>query len=221
MVNAESIQVSSRGKFITLEGQDGAGKSTNLTVLQQALIDAGKDLIVTREPGGTPFGEKIRQLILSSQDDQFGDMAELLMIFAARAQHITSVIEPALAAGKWVLCDRFTDATYAYQGGGRGIDTAKIAELEQLVQGDLRPDLTVLLDLSVDVSENRAGQRSAPDRFERQKNQFKSKVRASYLSLAADNPARYKVVDAGDGLDVVKARVRQVIDHYLAETVEG
>lgn len=209
-------KIATRGKFITLEGQDGAGKTTNLKVIEQSLIDAGKDLVITREPGGTPFGEKVRELILSSRDDQFGDMAELLMIFAARAQHIATVIEPALEAGKWVLCDRFTDATYAYQGGGRGIEMSKIQHLEQLVQGDLRPDLTVLLDLPVHVSEDRAGQRSAPDRFERQQDQFKTHVRQCYLSLAEAEPGRFIIVDASLSIDEVGANVAALINNYAA-----
>lgn len=204
-----------RGKFITLEGQDGAGKSTNLKVIEQSLITAGKDLIVTREPGGTPFGEKVRELILSSKDDQFGDMAELLLIFAARAQHVTTVIQPALDAGKWVLSDRFTDATYAYQGGGRGIDASHIQQLEQLVQGNLRPDLTILLDLPVDLSENRAGQRSAPDRFERQQNQFKSHVRQCYLERAEAEPTRFRVIDASLSINEVGASVAALINNYV------
>lgn len=204
-----------RGKFITLEGQDGAGKSTNLAIIEQQLRHLGIELVVTREPGGTPFGEKLRDFILSSQDQQFGDMAELLMIFAARAQHISTVIEPALARGQWVLCDRFTDATYAYQGGGRGIDSAKIAQLEQLVQGDLRPDLTVLLDLSVTTSEQRAGQRSAPDRFERQQRLFKDKVRSCYLERAKNEPSRFTVIDASADLETVKSRAADAITQYV------
>ncbi len=205
-----------RGKFITIEGQDGAGKSTNLAVIEDALKSAGKELVVTREPGGTAFGEQVREIILASNDQQFGDMAELLLIFAARAQHITEVIEPALAAGKWVLCDRFTDATFAYQGGGRGIDKSAISSLEQLVQKGLQPDLTVLLDLPVEIGESRAGQRSAPDRFERQQQDFKSKVRASYLQRAQAQPDRFSVVDASQTIDVVKSNIRDVMANYLS-----
>lgn len=209
-----------RGKFITIEGQDGAGKSTNLAVVAELLKRAGKDLVVTREPGGTAFGERVRELILGSNDQQFGDMAELLLIFAARAQHINEVIEPALTAGKWVLCDRFTDATFAYQGGGRGIDLATITQLEQMVQGSLQPDLTLLLDLPIEVGESRAEQRSAPDRFERQQRRFKAKVRDSYLQRARAYPQRFTVVDASAGIDDVKLNVSQAVRHYLALNCE-
>ncbi len=205
-----------RGKFITIEGQDGAGKSTNLAVIEEELRAAGKELVVTREPGGTPFGEQVRELILSSNDTEFGDTAELLLIFASRAQHIEQVIEPALAAGKWVLCDRFTDATFAYQGGGRGIESSKIAQLETFVQGSLQPDLTVLLDLPIEIGESRAGQRSAPDRFERQKSEFKAKVRQSYLDRAALEPVRFRKVDASTDIETVKAAISAVINDYLA-----
>ncbi len=205
-----------RGKFITLEGQDGAGKSTNLSEIEAAIRQAGHDLVVTREPGGTPVGEQIRELILSSQDESFGDMTELLLIFAARAQHIESVIEPALAAGKWVLSDRFTDATYAYQGGGRGLDPRKISKLETLVQGNLRPDCTFLLDLPVNVGAERAGLRSQPDRFERQRNDFKSSVRRCYLERAQADPKRFRVIDASLDLNTVKLAVRTQIDSFLA-----
>ncbi len=204
-----------RGKFITIEGQDGAGKSTNLAVVKREIEQAGHQLVVTREPGGTPFGEKVRELILSSNDEHFGGMAELLMIFAARAQHIKSVIEPALSAGQWVLCDRFTDATYAYQGGGRGIDTSKIQALEALVQGSLKPDLTFLLDVLVEVGQTRAGQRSTPDRFERQQNDFKAKVRACYLDRAQSEPERFKVVDANASIGDVEAAISAQIHAYL------
>lgn len=204
-----------RGKFITIEGQDGAGKSTNLAEIEQAILNAGHQLVVTREPGGTPIGERIRDLILSSTDQSFGDLTELLLIFAARAQHIESVIEPALAAGTWVLSDRFTDATFAYQGGGRGLSLDKIASLEALVQGPLRPDLTFLLDVPVEVGASRAGSRSEPDRFERQQNQFKAAVRQCYLDRAEQEPARFRVVDAGRELDQVKSTVQEQIDAFL------
>lgn len=209
-------KVNQRGKFITIEGQDGAGKSTNLAVIKQLIIDSGHEVIETREPGGTPFGEKVRELLLSSDDQSFGDTAELLMMFAARAQHIQAVIVPALNDGKWVLCDRFTDATYAYQGGGRGIDMQRIAELEDYVQGGLRPDLTFLLDLPVEIGESRAGQRSAPDRFERQKNEFKTKVRACYLERAQHDSERFRLIDASQDLSTVKAAISRAMHDYFA-----
>ena len=155
-----------RGKFITLEGSEGAGKSTNLAFIRQLLEQAGRQVIVTREPGGTPLGEQIRSLLLNHHKDAMTSDTELLLMFAARAQHIAQVIRPALSAGNYVLCDRFTDATYAYQGGGRGIDSMRIAALEAWVQGDLRPDLTIYLDVPVEIGLARAGARSNPDRFE-------------------------------------------------------
>ena len=207
------------GKFITIEGQDGAGKSTNLDVVLASLHGANIDVVVTREPGGTPLGEKLRSMVLSSTDQDFGAMAELLLIFAARAQHIQEVILPALEAGKWVLCDRFTDATFAYQGGGRGLDNNKINELELLVQGELQPDLTLLLDVSVETGEHRAGMRSAPDRFERQKSEFKARVRQTYLERAEAYPERFRVIDAGEEIDAVKSQVSSVIADFVAQNI--
>lgn len=206
-----------RGQFITIEGQDGAGKSTNLAVIERLLIDQGISYTKTREPGGTDFGETVRKLILQSNDQAFGDFAELLLMFAARAQHIEEVIEPALSAGQWVLCDRFTDATYAYQGGGRGVSLERIAELEQAVQGELRPNLTVVLDLPVSVGEQRAGERSAADRFEQQQLDFKERVRATYLSIAKQEPGRVKVVDANQPLGEVELSISKVLLEFIKE----
>ena len=202
-----------RGKFITIEGQDGAGKSTNIKVVEKFLQQKGILFVHSREPGGTPFGENIRKTLLNSTDDKIGNTAELLLIFAARAQHIEQVIEPALASGKWVVCDRFTDATYAYQGAGRALDLTMIAQLEQDVQGALRPDLTLLLDLPIEIGASRAGQRSEPDRFELQKVEFKQRVREGYLSLLKQYPERIKVVDAS--LDILS--VAQKIEHLLQD----
>ncbi len=207
-----------RGKFITVEGQDGAGKSTNLQVVETFLQENDIDFVTTREPGGTQFGEAIRELLLNSGDNIINDDAELMLIFAARAQHIDDLIEPSLSKGVWVLCDRFTDTTYAYQGGGRGIDKNIIAELEKTVQGDLQPDLTILLDLPTDLSESRAGERSSPDRFESQDQQFKENVRRAYLQLADDNPDRIKVVDASLSLDRVEQNVRNLLLDFF-ETI--
>ncbi|NND81032.1 MAG: dTMP kinase [Gammaproteobacteria bacterium] len=203
------------GKFITIEGQDGAGKSTNIMVVEACLKEQGIDYLNTREPGGTRLGEQIRELLLSDGDDLIGDYAELLLMFAARAQHIDEVIEPALSSGQWVLCDRFTDATYAYQGGGRGIAMQRIAELEQNVQGELRPDFTLLLDLPVEQGEQRAGDRSAPDRFEQQQIDFKQRVRDCYLQRAAAEPNRIKVVDASASMAQVEAAVISVMQDFL------
>lgn len=206
-----------RGQFITIEGQDGAGKSTNIEVIHDYLYRQGRECIRTREPGGTAFGENVRELLLSDGDKAVGDMAELLMMFAARAQHIKQVIEPALSQGNWVLCDRFTDATYAYQGGGRGLKLAAIESLEQLVQGDLRPNLTILLDLPVEVGEARAGQRSAPDRFEQQQIKFKQRVRDYYLKRAAAEPKRTKVVNANQPLAAVKAEILEQLQLFCQQ----
>lgn len=204
-----------RGRFITIEGQDGAGKSTNVAVVEQFLKANNIGYVQTREPGGTPFGEQVRELLLNSGDDKIGDMAELLMMFASRAQHIEKVIEPNLALGKWVLCDRFTDATFAYQGGGRGMSMQSIADLEQSVQGSLRPDLTLLLDLPVALGESRAGQRSSPDRFEQQKNVFKQRVRECYLQRADAEPERIKIIDASQSLQDVDAQVTSVLEAFV------
>lgn len=207
-----------RGKFITIEGQDGAGKSTNVAAMQEYLSAQSIDFVHTREPGGTDLGEKIRELLLNSPD-VIANKTELLMMFAARAQHIESVIEPALNKGTWVLCDRFTDATYAYQGAGRGLNVNDIQLLEEYVQAGLTPDLTIVLDLPIEVSESRAGQRSAPDRFERQKHDFKQNVRDCYLSRASNEPDRMKVVDASLSLDEVKQSVVSALTDFCDSSV--
>ena len=204
-----------RGKFITIEGQDGAGKSTNVSAMQEYLSSNSIDFIHTREPGGTELGEKLRELLLNSSES-IADKSELLMMFAARAQHIESVIEPALSSGTWVLCDRFTDASYAYQGAGRGISFDDIALLESYVQQGLTPDLTLVLDLPVQLSEQRAGQRSVPDRFEQQQQDFKQKVRDCYLQRAQDEPVRMKVIDAAKPLDDVKVSVINVLSEFCS-----
>ena len=204
-----------RGKFITIEGQDGAGKSTNIAVIEKFLLEQKLPFVKTREPGGTAFGEKIRELLLNSDDQAIGNKAELLLIFAARAQHIDEVIEPALARGDWVLCDRFTDATYAYQGGGRGLSMADIGEMEQSVQGSLRPDLTLLLDLPVALGESRAGQRSQPDRFEQQQLEFKQQVRDCYLNLASTYPQRTKIIDASATLQQVETAIIDTLEDFF------
>lgn len=208
-----------RGKFITIEGQDGAGKSTNVSVVKESLNNNRIPFVHSREPGGTQLGETLRELLLSSKDNSIGNKAELLLVFAARAQHIEEVIEPALASGKWVLCDRFTDATYAYQGGGRGMNLAEIADLEQHVQGPLRPDLTLLLDIPVELSESRAGQRSEPDRFELQQQTFKQKVRDCYLQRSEHEPGRMKVIDSSLSIDGVRTQVEYVINTFIKSNV--
>jgi dTMP kinase len=208
-----------KGLFITLEGGEGAGKSTQLAFVQEMLQErlgaAGKTLHVTREPGGTKLSEQIRELLLDYRQTAMDSDTELLLMFAARAQHLAQLIRPALEAGEWVLCDRFTDATYAYQGGGRGIDMARIAALEDWVQGSLRPDLTLLLDLPVDVGMARAGQRGELDRFEREKVDFFEKVRQTYRDRAKDEPERFRIIDAAQGIEQVQQQITTVLTPFL------
>jgi dTMP kinase len=200
-----------QGKFITVEGIEGVGKSTNMEFIHQRLLASGKDVIVTREPGGTPLGEAIRGLLLDASYTGMDSTCELQLMFAARAEHLARVIRPALQRGQWVLCDRFTDATYAYQGGGRGIDIDIIARLEELVQGDFRPDMTLLLDVPVEVGLARAGQRGELDRFEQEKVEFFERVRAAYLSMANEHPHRYRVIDAGQPLEQVQQQLAALL----------
>ncbi len=205
-----------RGKFITVEGIEGAGKSSNLEFIKYVLETAGKEVLYTREPGGTPLGEEIRGLLLGHKHTGMADDTELLLMFAARAEHLEQKIKPALDAGIWVLCDRFTDASYAYQGGGRGIDKSRIRALEQWSQGDLRPDLTILLDLAPEIGLERAGNRSEPDRFEKEQIQFFEKVRQAYLQIAWDEAHRMKVVDASNPLYEVQARIAEVMQDFIS-----
>lgn len=204
-----------RGCFITLEGGEGAGKSTNLEYIHARLEAAGVSLLVTREPGGTDLGEHIRDLLLENRSGNMHSDTELLLMFAARAEHLNQVIIPALERGTWVLCDRFTDATYAYQGGGRGIDTARIALLERWVQQGLQPDITLLFDLPVEIGLERAGKRGQLDRFEREKKSFFERVRAAYQSRAEHDPTRFHRIDAGAELKRVQAQLDTIIDERL------
>ncbi len=204
-----------RGKFLTIEGTEGVGKSTNLAFVRDWLTARGLEVIVTREPGGTPLAEEVRGLLLSKRDESVDETAELLLVFAARAQHLAQVIKPALARGAWVLSDRFTDATYAYQGGGRGLSKAVIEQLEQLVQGDLRPDLTLILDIDVELGLNRARQRGELDRFESETIGFFERVRAAYRQRAHVAPERYALVDAGKTLPEVQAEIDRVLAALL------
>jgi dTMP kinase len=203
-----------KGLFVTLEGIEGVGKSTQIAAIASALMGTGLDVVVTREPGGTPLAEKLRELVLAPRDEPLPPIAELLLMFAARAVHLENLIAPQLAAGRWVLCDRFTDATYAYQGAGRGLDVGGIAALEALVQGSRRPDLTILLDAPVAVALARVQRRSSAaglDRFECERSDFFERVRAGYLALAAAEPERFAVVDASGALADVTARVLAVV----------
>jgi dTMP kinase len=204
-----------RGKFLTIEGTEGVGKSTNIAYIQSYLTSQGIEVLTTREPGGTPLAEDIRELLLQNRDEKMDETAELLLVFAARAQHLQTVILPALDRGQWVLCDRFTDATYAYQGGGRGLDLALIEMLEQRIQGNIRPDLTLLLDIDVTIGLERAGRRGELDRFEHEHVAFFEKVRHAYLARAATFPERYGVVDASQSLEQVQLQVRDHLAHFL------
>jgi dTMP kinase len=210
-VDRRGSGASARGRFLTFEGIEGVGKTTQVARLSQTLTDRGIAHVMTREPGGTPLAERIRELVLTPGTEPVPDAAELLLMFAARSVHLENWIEPSLAAGRWVLCDRFTDATYAYQGAGRGFAQEPIAQLERLVQGSRRPDLTLLLDVPVDVGLERVRARnslgreqdSPTDRFERERAEFFERVRAGYLSRASAEPARIAVVDATKSEDEV------------------
>jgi dTMP kinase len=204
------------GLFITLEGPEGAGKSTNREYLAARLRAEGIDVVLTREPGGTPLAERIRDLLLAPSDESMHADTELLLVFAARAQHLAQVIRPALARGAVVLCDRFTDATYAYQGGGRGLSHERIATLEDFVQGQLRPDLTLVFDLPVEIGLARASARGQLDRFEQEGRAFFEAVRDTYLNRAKAAPGRYRLVDAALSL----SEVQQSLDALLPELLE-
>ena len=209
------MTASSTGKFITLEGGEGAGKSTAKAFIAQALESRDLDLVETREPGGTELGEILRNLLISTELKP-SVTTELLLIFAARAQHLSEVIEPALAEGKWGLCDRFTDATYAYQGAGRNLGMDKVATLETFVQEDLRPDLTIILDIPVELGMQRVRNRGELDRFETEKIDFFKSVRQAYLDLAKQNEHRYRVVDTSVSLDQVQLQIAEYLDQFIS-----
>ncbi|KJJ99949.1 thymidylate kinase [Pseudomonas sp. 21] len=204
------------GLFITLEGPEGAGKSTNREYLAERLRERGIEVQLTREPGGTPLAERIRELLLDPSDEKMAVDTELLLVFAARAQHIAQVIRPALERGAVVLCDRFTDATYAYQGGGRGLPVERIAQLESFVQGGLRPDLTLVFDLPVEIGLSRAAARGRLDRFEQEGRAFFEAVRNTYLDRARAEPGRYHILDAAQTL----AEVQRDLDKLLPALLE-
>jgi dTMP kinase len=207
--------------FITLEGIEGAGKSTMLDCIVRTLSDAGVSFIKTREPGGTALAEGIRRILLSPTDESIAPDTELLLMFAGRAQHIYQVILPALREGKWVVSDRFTDATYAYQGGGRGIPYPRIAQMESWVQGDLRPDCTLLLDLPVDMGMQRVKERKGGrDRIESEHHAFFERVRAAYLERAREDEARYRIIDAAQRIDKVQADIRETIQAMVGNYSE-
>ncbi len=203
-------------RFITIEGVEGAGKTTSIDFIARYLETRGIDVVVTREPGGTRLGEEIRAILLAHRQDGMTADTETLLMFAARAEHLKQVIHPALTAGKWVLSDRFTDASYAYQGGGRGIAAQRIAVLEDWLQGELRPDLTLLLDLPVSLGLQRAGRRSTPDRFESEQLIFFERVREAYLQQARRHADRYRIIDAAQAQPAVQDRIKQALDEFLA-----
>lgn len=202
------------GKFLTLEGTEGAGKSTNLRFIEKWLTEQGADVVITREPGGTEIGEAVRAILLNQDYTEMHDDTELLLMFAARAQHLREKILPALAEGKWVISDRFTDASYAYQGAARGMGFARIAEIEQWVQQGIHPDTTFVFDLPVEIGMARVAARGTEtDRFEQEKQDFFEKVRGAYLTRAQQSPQRYKVLDAAQPLEAVQ---QQIIERLTA-----
>tara|TARA_B100000029_G_scaffold128015_1_gene121605 strand:+ start:3912 stop:4541 length:630 start_codon:yes stop_codon:yes gene_type:complete len=204
-----------QGKFISIEGVEGVGKSTSIEAIKKFLEVKKIDFVVTREPGGTVLSEKIRELLLQVNSEAPGGMTELLLIFASRAQHLEKVIRPALENGIWIICDRFTDATYAYQGGGRGLKTSVIAELESMVLGELRPDLTIILDLDPETGLARAKERGELDRFENEKDEFFNKVRSAYLDIARSNPDRCFVIDASQNIEQVSSDIINLFNNTI------
>ena len=203
------------GKFITFEGIEGVGKSTNIRHFVAAVEEAGYKVLTTREPGGTPMAERIRDLVAEHGDEFVPDIAELLLVFASRSLHVNNVILPALESGTWVICDRFTDSSRAYQGGGRGLPQEDIDLLADWVHGDLQPDLTILLDAPVETGMSRAGRRSDPDRFESEQGEFFQRVRETYLQLATTHPDRFVVVDATQSLAAVEADIGRIENALL------
>jgi len=204
-----------RGLFITIEGGEGVGKSTNIEFIKATLEARGVQCIITREPGGTPLAEEIREVLIKNRDEQVVTETELLLMFAARAQHLHQKILPALKAGTWVISDRFTDATYAYQSGGRGVPSEKVALLENFVQGDVRPDLTLLLDAPIEVGMARAKNRGKLDRFEEEATEFFNNVRDNYLNRAKAEPDRFKIIDATQALELVQADISKALADNL------
>ena len=208
-----------RGKFITVEGIEGVGKSTNIDFLCPVIEEQGITVVRTREPGGTPMAERIRKMLLEHGDEPLPDIAELLLFFASRSLHISNTIRPALAAGKWVVCDRFTDASRAYQGYGRGLGLERIELMAEWVQGDLQPDLTLLLDAPAEVGRGRAFERGEADRLDSEEASFYQRVRDGYLKLAATEPDRFAVVDASQELAQVQAAIALEIKRLLSDSL--
>jgi dTMP kinase len=210
------------GKFITIEGGEGVGKSTQMTQLRELLVAQGLEVVLTREPGGTPRAEKLRELLLDQTGEPMPAAGELLLMFAARALHVDNLIRPALERGQWVVCDRFTDSTYAYQGGGRGVNVNEIAQLERMVQRDLHPDLTLLLDAPVAIGRARAEARNLEfgrvDRFEQERGEFRERVRQCYLARAQAEPQRIAVVDASADAASVAQAIAAVVRSRLLQS---
>jgi len=206
-----------KGRFITLEGGEGAGKSTMLERVAGWIEQSGAKVIKTREPGGTELAEKLREILLDRNNISLSGKSELLLMFAARAQHLDDLIRPALDRGDWVVCDRFTDATWAYQGGGRGLPSADIRALETLVHGDLKPDLTLLLDLPVEQGLRRAHRRGQADRFEQETKKFFERVRKSYLERAVQFPGRFAVIDASLAVEDVWIQIQRALQDRLGQ----
>jgi len=204
-----------RGLFITIEGVEGVGKSTNLTFIQSLLDAAGIPYITTREPGGTPLAEKVRDLLLDKNNTEMTDITELMLVFAARAQHVSVLIEPALARGEWVLCDRFTDSTYAYQGGGRSMSIELIQSIDEVALKQYQPDVTLLLDLPIEIGLKRARQRGELDRFERESLDFFKRVRDTFLHRASREPMRFRTIDASKSLDEVQVGITLAIKQAI------
>ena len=204
-----------RGKFITIEGIEGVGKSTNMAALVEHIEASGHRVLTTREPGGTPLAEDIRDLLKDRSDEPIPEVAELLLLFAARSLNVNNVILPALEAGIWVVCDRFTDSSRAYQGGGRGIPMETIDRLADLVHGETWPDLTILLDAPVEIGMQRADRRGTPDRFEQEQHDFFQRVRECYLQLAVNEPERFVVLDTTQDLDQVGHEIRLIANQLL------
>ncbi|HEX2139166.1 MAG TPA: dTMP kinase [Woeseiaceae bacterium] len=213
--------MTARGRFLTVEGGEGVGKSTNIEFLCSLIRDHGFEVQMTREPGGTPTAERIRDLLLEHFDEPMPDLAELLLFFAARTLHVENVIRPALARGTWIVCDRFTDATRAYQGTGRGLDARLIEQLAAWVHGDLSPDLTLLLDAPPEVGRGRAERRGDADRLEGEQAAFHARVREGYLALANREPGRFRVIDAGKPLDQVQADIEKALRHLWDPAAES
>ena len=207
-----------RGKFISIEGIEGVGKSTNIEVLVERIEAAGHNVLTTREPGGTPFAEDIRDILMNRSDEPVPEIAELLLMFAARSFNVNNVILPALEAGTWVVCDRFTDSSRAYQGGGRGLPMETIDRIADWVHGDTWPDVTILLDAPVEIGMERAGIRSAPDRIEQERHDFFERVRECYLQIALREPERFVVIDTTRSIDEVRADIAVLAEQLLSST---